>query len=359
MSRASLRVGILTFHWAANYGAVLQAYALQRVLGQAGFDAEIVDFVPYRVYLSQALHRLRSRELRVFLKEYRTRRFIHGHSVLSPRLIVTGRGVSRAGNRYDCVIVGSDQIWNENLTLTGEKGPLGAYFLDGVAASTRRVAYAASLGAVAVSEMYSDFVRPLLLRFDKVGVREASGVHIVEGLGVRATLVLDPTLLLEREHFESLIGSDIGASTGKTVSYMLHHQGDELLRAAERAVLSLGDGEIVRLERSALGVGDWLGVLRGAGFVITNSYHAVVFCIQFSIPFLVVPVSGAVSGMNDRMDTLLGTVGLEARMLRDADYKTAHKIASSPIDWVSVRDRVSVARSASLDFLLASVRGKE
>ena len=359
MSRVSLRVGILTFHWAANYGAVLQAYALQRVLGQAGFDTEIIDYVPYRVYLAQALHRIRSREFRVFLKEYRTRRFIRGYSAVSPRLIVTSRGVSRVGNRYDCVVVGSDQIWNENLTLTGEKGPLGAYFLDGVAAPTRRVAYAASLGAVAVSEKYAAFVGPLLLKFESLGVREASGARIVEGLGVRATLVLDPTLLLEREQFEPLIPSNIGASSGKTVSYILHHQGDELLRTAELAVLSLGDGEIVRLERSALGVGDWLGVLRGAGFVITNSYHAVVFCIHFGVPFLVVPVSGAVSGMNDRMDTLLATVGLEGRMLRDTDCITARRVASSPIDWISVRDRMSAARSVSLDFLLASVRGRD
>lgn len=353
MSDSPVRVGILTFHWATNYGAVLQAYALQLVLRRAGFEAEIIDFVPYRVYLAQAAGRLRARQYREFLKEYRIRRFLVKNAALSSHRYLTSRSLARLNSVYDAMIVGSDQIWNESMTLTGEKGPLLAYFLSSVRGRVKRIAYAASFGAESVSERYSEMVGPCVRGFDVVGVREESGKRIVEAFGVGCTVVVDPTLLLEREDYSRFRGHS--SSLGKVVTFILHQQDDELLRSAEDAAASVYGSDIIRLGVASLAVEDWMSSLRSASFVVTNSYHAVIFCIQFNVPFIVVPASGGLSGMNDRMDTLLSTLGLAERILGTEDRVEIGDLVRAPIDWVSVGARLGVSRARSSEFLLSAL----
>lgn len=357
MSGNRARVGILTFHWATNYGAVLQSYALQHVLRGRGISAEIIDFIPYRVYLAQTLQRFRRREYKEFIKEFKLQRFLRSQAGLSSKMYFSQRAVARTGRGYDAIVVGSDQIWNENLTMTGERGPLRAYFLHEEFGSIVRVAYAASFGASSVSSEYLDVVRPLVTQFDSVGVRENSGVKIVREMGIQGALLLDPALLLSRDDYLPFIGAN-HAGEGKLVTFILHQDASAALRIAEKSVASRFPGS-VRLEQSPVGVGDWLGTIASAGFVLTNSYHAVVFCVLFQVPFLVVPVGGGLAGMNDRMTTLLSNLGLQNRMLDDGEAECAAERAAAPIEWRSVAERLDCGRSRSLEFLdLALVPSK-
>lgn len=353
MADPPVRVGILTFHWATNYGAVLQAYALQLVLRRAGFEAEVIDFVPYRVYLARAIGRLRRCQFGEFFKEYRIRRFVVRNVALSSNRYLTCRSLARLDSGYNAVIAGSDQIWNESLTLTGEKGPLLAYFLKSVSGHVKKIAYAASFGTESVSEKYCELVRPYIRAFDAVGVREDSGVRIIEAFGVDGTVVLDPTLLLVKEDYLTFGAQPL--ALGKLVTFILHQQDDQLLRSAEAAARSEFGNDILCLGMTAMRVEDWLSSLRGASLVLTNSYHAVIFCIQFHVPFIVVPASGYLSGMNGRMDTLLSTLGLAARILGTEDGVDIGEVLKAPIDWVSVEERLSIFRSRSIEFLLSAL----
>ena len=141
------------------------------------------------------------------------------------------------------------------------------------------------------------------------------------------------------------------------MAFILHGQEDDLVRAGKLAVSKQWGGPIDSLEDASIDVRGWLRVLINSRFVITNSYHADIFCVHFNIPFLVLPVRGSVSGMNDRMDTLLSTLGLEERMLNDSELGGAIKLVSDSIDWISVAQRLDIARIDSLEFLLSGVRG--
>ena len=149
-----MKIGIITFHGADNYGSVLQAYALTEYLNDKGYDAEIIDYYfehdyrqykPFRTYLysrqpkaflsdvfSYSVHCKRIKNFQNFRKEFLK---------LSSVRIGASDGWQEIASYYDCFICGSDQIWNLNCT----NGVCGPYFLDFVSGK-RKIAYAPSMG---------------------------------------------------------------------------------------------------------------------------------------------------------------------------------------------------------------------
>lgn len=112
-----MSVGTVTFHWASNYGAILQAYALQHFLKSRGLDTEIIDYRPLRPRLIRTVERLRRREMSEFIRERRMRQFRRRHLDVSGRTYVSRRQLGESAALYDAFICGSDQIWNEWFTL--------------------------------------------------------------------------------------------------------------------------------------------------------------------------------------------------------------------------------------------------
>lgn len=186
-----------------------------------------------------------------------------------------------------------------------------------------------------------------------MGVREESGRGIVEANGVACTGVLDPSPLLDREDYSE--SRDHSSYLGKTVTFILHQQDDELVRSAEEAAAFVLGSEVFRLGVALLTVQDLLNSLRSASFVVTNSYDAAIFCIQFNSRSIVVPDHGSLSGMSDRMDTLLSRLGIAERVLGTEDRDRNGEVLRAPIDWVSVEARSGVSRTRSTDFLLSAL----
>jgi len=194
-----MNIGLLTFYTYNNYGALLQTYATLHTLRGLGFECDIINLRrrPKNKLISYFYNQICNRNFHLFREEF-----------LNPctKEYYTGDDLSELNSKYDCFLVGSDQVWRPQLT-----GDLALnYFLDFADEKSLKISYASSFGISTWTERpdSTSIVKDLLQRFDAISVREDSGVEICKNVfGVNATLVLDPTLLLSEQDYTDLLGS--------------------------------------------------------------------------------------------------------------------------------------------------------
>lgn len=345
-----MTVGIMTFHWAANYGAVLQAFALQEFLRELGFDAVIINYLPRRLILrdtARLIARGRIKTLRVRRqKERKIKPFRTGYLRLTKRYGSFASLKSCTG--FDAVIAGSDQIWNESFTMCGERGPTLSYFLDFTDAL--RISYAASFGAESIPPLMADKVAGPLSAFSALSVRERGGVEILKKMGFQAELVCDPALLFGAEFYQKRLSLNNECSFC-VFGYILH-RGWKVSSLAEDIVKNICG------KRCFFGGGDftveqWLSAIKNSGFVVTDSYHCVVFAILFRRPFIA--LVNEENSMKDRFVTLLCILGLEDRIVYNANEGGIRDLLAGRIEWDEVFKRLDRLRQKSSAFLRKSL----
>ena len=199
------KIGIITFHRAKNYGAVLQAYALQHTLEQLGSDCEIVDYKcenidngykPFQfsktdpiksILKSLVMYRKRAKKIEQFSS------FYNNYLKISDKTY-SNSDISECKNLYDAFISGSDQVWGP-----GKEGinPDSIYFLS-FADDNQKYSYAASFGVADISDVKAMQLRPLLKNFQSFSVREKSALNIVKKItGKNGVCHIDTTFLLK------------------------------------------------------------------------------------------------------------------------------------------------------------------
>ena len=341
---------IMTFHWATNYGAVLQSFALQTYLMEHGKDVHIIDYVPkgFEKTLPQALIGKSVSQIRKQLREYQKERKMR--SFRKKYLRLTKRFLSLEDLRNHewptgVYICGSDQIWNPYFTMHGEKGVTTSYFLDFLSKG-QKIAFAASFGVTSLNNDMKQVIAPLLRQFDRISVRELTGVSILEEMGIQAELVCDPVFLIQRTQYERLMSEQTDHE--KVFTYILHKNQDTAYEIAAFIQKRLQVGCYEQID--TMSIEEWLSVLRSAKFVVTNSFHAIAFSIIFHIPFIAILIRG--NGMNDRLLTLLSSVGMEYRTICDMDEAKINYIIQDQIDWNAVDNAVQRIRERSQSFLL-------
>ncbi len=340
------KIGTITFHWAANYGAVLQAYALQQYLKKNGFDTEIIDYVPTRINTIQKLLAVKNRNREFFLKERRIKAFRKAELTLSKKRYGSNRSLFSCRDTYDAVICGSDQVWNKAFTMGAEKKPTLSYFLNFAGNGTKKISYAASFGLEVLPDDMAKIIKPELDSFHAVSVREESGKKILDGIGVNSTVVADPTLLLDADDYCRLFEGKAKETPPAVFSYILHSGQKTALAVSRHVCNCLGVNE---QSSTTCGIYDWLSFEKNAKFIVTNSFHGTVFALIFHTPFITVPVEN--SKMNGRIETLLRSVGLENRVVSRFDGGFVDRLMSSEIDWQEVDRRLGELRNISFDFL--------
>lgn len=368
--RAVKRVGILTFHRALNYGAVLQAYALQQAIARLSpdLDVKIVDYrcpaiewtrVQGLAGSGQGL--VRSTLLRwvhypfMLHKLHVFDAFLRDHLALTAA--VTKDALDSAASSFECLVSGSDQVWNPGIT-HGDS----AFFLD-FAPSVRRVAYAASFGSVSQGEDSQLWLRRQLTHMDRISVREMSAASIVEALtGVSPRVVLDPTLLLTRAEWMAIAKRPRGASGRRYILIYNMVPTDHLIgfaRALARAtgcrLRLIGHGlRHIGIPRERMASpAEFIGLFENAAYVIANSFHGVSFAINFERPFFTEMVD-ATGKINTRVQNLLDICGLRDRALKDGRF-TGDLNAPADIDWTRVRARLDAEREHSLGYLRTAI----
>ncbi len=206
-----MKVGILTYHSAHNYGAMLQACGLRSYLESLGHDAELIDYHPESLErantrrptvrsIRDLAKRISSLVLaRPFKKRYAEfERFKERHIRLGRRYL-TADELLRDPPHYDAYICGSDQIWNTD----GGASPVN--FLQFAPEGSRKISYAPSMGTEVVRPEHLALIARCLADFSAISVREESAKRILDGVLARTPeLVVDPVFLMSRKYWESL-----------------------------------------------------------------------------------------------------------------------------------------------------------
>lgn len=359
-----MTIGILTFHWATNYGAVLQAYALQLFLSRLGHDVRIIDYMPRRFIKSFAgcFASKRPRAIKRALAEYvKEKQFI---TFRKKHLKLTSRYFSLQEMRmnppkYDVYICGSDQIWNMWFVMNGEGRITTSYFLDFGSKMTTRIAYAVSFGCTEYSNQVQRIVAPLLKNFIAISMREETGCDIVRSMGFdNVALMPDPALLLSSKEYDKLITCTASRKSPFIFFYLIHNRQNTATQMESyfRDTLREHIVSTKQYRYSFIGVPEWLFLIKNSKFIVTNSFHGVVFSIIYKKDFIAIPVEGPSVGMNDRIFTLLKQVNLQDRVLSNCDTSRISNLLLKPIIWDNVEIIIHALRKEAEIFLANALK---
>lgn len=361
------KVGILTLQFANNYGGFLQTYALFTTLRQLGYLPIIINRrFPIPKTIASTYLKLVDNRINSSFNQFRAK-----HFTATTEPIFTHDAMCQIANNLDAVIVGSDQVWR--LEYTKNIGFGYNMFLDFVPKQKKRVSYAASFGTDKFEGDTNDIntVTKLLATFDGISVRENSAVDICQSLfHASATHVLDPTMLLTMEDYDKLISlSEVEgvAESNFLVQYLLDPNANRKVIAKELAVkynahlkniyrdseseFSLKRDFFPSSKHKFPSFSNWLWSIKNAQFVVTDSFHGVVFSILFNKQF--VCIANKSRGVA-RMDSLLGMFELQSRLIDESDEKSKYDQLPT-INYDSVNVLIDMYRKKSVDFIVSSL----
>ncbi|MCK9154891.1 MAG: polysaccharide pyruvyl transferase family protein [Paludibacteraceae bacterium] len=313
-----MKIGILTFHIACNYGAVLQCYALQEYFKSLGHEAYVIDYRnKFMVDVYRPIrHTLKYSILRFCLRTYKERKlrrnlfndFIEEHLNLLP--LQDGCIPSE----LDLYVHGSDQIWNPKLLGGYDFIYFGVY---NVKEGAKRISYAASFSNKNLNQHDSSSFSEGLRHLDGISLREKSLVDVIYSLTEKSiSCVVDPTILAGRSVFDKFV-SNLDPIQEKYVLVYLIGPGAKALQAAKRIseeknlkikiIGYSGGGEIVS-------VPEFIYYFKYASYVVCTSFHATVFSILFKKNFY-----SFISGTDgdERLFSLLEPLGLKDRAISE------------------------------------------
>lgn len=329
-----MKVGIITFHRAQNYGAVLQMFALQEFIRRRGHEVEFIDYrnkniesryklLPLGILFERknvfkSIQILKSKVLTIPIrkrKAARFKKFIDAFLTFSKESYYA---LDQIPKDYDLYITGSDQVWNS--TITG--GVDEAFFLNfPVKIGARKISYAASTEKYNYPFMVenAELFKKLLGNLDAISVRENDVAEIIRSFTTsEVQVVLDPTLLLESEDYDLIIEKP------SDDNYVLvYHLGwnKELIDIAEAVAgekglkiieIHAGVKPFLNSERhkQELSPSEFLGYVKNADFLITTSFHGTAFSVIFKKQFYVFDNGAAI-----RQFSLLSSLGIVDRLI--------------------------------------------
>lgn len=298
-----MKIGILTYHCAHNYGAVLQCYALQEYLKSLGHEVYVINYRPsYLKYglfiwynwlslnpvkcIKKIIKQLRSLNLQY--KRFKAfERFIHR------RLNVKSINLQSAHNDIDCFVFGSDQIWRKN---DNQFDPI--YFGEFQAAKGHKlISYAASMGLNSLSPTETIQIKKWLHNFKKITVREITLQKLLAPIvSTPIDLVVDPTFLLSTQEWDR-----ISVEPNINKPYVLIYQvisHPNTYKIASQVAKELGNVEIIeiasRIEKNYThhriiyyaSPEEFIGWIKKACFIVTTSFHGTAFSLIYNKAFV-------------------------------------------------------------------------
>lgn len=348
------KFALLSFHKSENYGAILQAYALQHILEELGCCAEYLDYPSHnQMALSRKILNIANRIIRSMLG-YR-RRAKRTQKFRSENINTAKHG----DTEYDGYIVGSDQVWNPEYLASSDD----FFLLPFVGENVNKYSYASSFGLGKLPESLQTKYLHSLSRFKRLGIREQSGLNIVKAMQLDATLTPDPTLLLNDSEWSKLVAP---RQIRHKYIFCYVMQGDNATaRYVERVAKSLkksqfpdceiifmGDKEFKMLRPgyhliADAGPREFMSYIKFAEFVITSSFHGTCFSINFGRPFLC--IQRVNNPVNSRITDLLRNVGASDRFVFSNSDIAALPVAHP--DFLLINRRLSSFAKAGIDFL--------
>ena len=370
-----MKIGIITLHYSKNYGAVLQAFALCEFLKMNGWDAEIINYCPryamkgwrlfinpmdysaVKKYITKHGYKFAFKRILQIIKfdllfydrakKYRKYRMFETRLALSNKYKTYG-SLNKKIKDYGILISGSDQVWNPNLI----NGYDPVYFLDFNNWNGTRLAYAASAGIKNLIKTSSwDKMSLSLKKFDLISVREESLQEELSIAGLKSFVVVDPTLLVDRSVWYNLVADIKPQNSNYILVYALENNPDfqECLTKTNSAntlpIIDISpiNNKINSEKDMTCGPLDFLNYIKNATYIVTDSFHGIVFSILFKKEFWCIKRKE----MFGRIETLLRKTSLEDRIFDSTRYFSL----DSEIDYDSVIHNIEILQNESRNIL--------
>lgn len=346
-----MKIALLTIWHCWNYGAELQTYATVRKLQEMCHEVSVIDFRLQEQQkrtslfgrISDYLHDCApvSRKFNRFWKQY----------IPSTKHYLSMDELRKDPPKADLYLVGSDQVWNPQIT--GKKAT--AYFLDFAPDNVELASYASSFGTdkwLGEGEI-TEIATSQLQKFKGVSCREKQGCDILkETFHLDAVHVIDPSLL--HESYPELTGN---IKRKKSLAYYQLSENPDLMEFAKKKAEEMGLKFIDVNHQSQItptffwnrrSVGQWIKAIAESEFVITHSFHGLALSILYHRPFVVIYNSG---NKISRLVSLLQLAGLENRLFTSIENARQSPIWSEPINYQEVDARLAKVRECSIDYL--------
>lgn len=380
-----IKVGILTFHCADNYGAVLQCLGMQEFLLKQGYNVEVINYHPkylldkhsvivnpisrYREYKSISTNSkniiLKKTTKSILENVYLGKRVLRKKKFFEYRRkymrqskkVKTIYEIENIVRNYDVLICGSDQIWNKQMT----NGVFDkVFFLEFHFNKFRKISYAASAGSLIDIKDKNEFIE-LLNNFDSISVREEKLLKQIEDwTDKQVNLVLDPSMLLTGEEWCNYI-EEKNENEKYILVYCLE-KNENMFKIIQKIYQKLNI-KIIEIDMrrrikgnrgnaiNTLNPGEFLSMIKNAEFIITNSFHGTVFSILFQKDFITIPHLK----LGERMRTLLSILGLQNKLIVDENMIDS---VFSKINYDEVNNKLKILRENSIDFLINAIVGE-
>ena len=362
-----MKIGILTWLHNGNYGSILQAYALQKALRNQGYQTENIDYAPSNVKKVENLIKNKN-SLKLFLEKWdaycakkvagsprelseKQKKFedFRENYINITRRYSSPKEVATIDGEFDAYICGSDQIWSPVLL-----NPV--FYFDFLSDTERKIAYACSFGVSSIKGKKATKITNYLNRFDYISVRESSGCEIVKNLTGKVVPVMpDPTLLLQRTDWDKV--SKYNLNLNNYIFCYFLSWNEEYWKYVENVSQQLGyqivivpsvkqtyqvDAKILK----NIGPEEWVGLVKNASYVITDSFHGTVFSIIYNKPFTVLKrfSDDNPRSQNSRIYTLLEHYNLTNRLGINTDIFNLQ-------EYTKVNSQVEYDRRYALEWL--------
>lgn len=367
-----MKAALLSFHNAYNYGAALQAYALQCAVEKLGAECEYLNYQnAYRKhaydmkyqFVQAVAHKKpigaakaligmpvmtrRGKKFEAFYKKY-----LH----VTDRVYATSEEAGKTNDLYDKFIVGSDQVWNYS-----NNGGDTAYLLDFVRDDSKKISYSSSFGVSSIPPEWADVYASLLGRFSRLSSRESIGTEIIENItGRKSHPVLDPVFLAGKEEWEKIREKTTGHKPYIFFYTNRQSQIKDFLNTGydgnqEFHVLSthVSPKELLNSRmklRIAMSPEEFLEEINSADLVVTASFHCLALAIIYHKQFSVLLTGDY--GKDERIANLLKITGLEDRIITSTTVK---EDVEKKIDYAAVDHRLESYLNASREYLRRAI----
>lgn len=359
-----MKIGILTFHKAYNYGAILQTFALQKKLTEMGYESEIIDYLSKEKKKDIQLFSYKSDEsikynvvnfIKDIYRVWKNRKFnefIFKELKLSAASYSTfdEMKVLDDSDTYNVYIVGSDQVWNINNNKNDK-----TYLLSFVNKYSKKCSYAASIGNAEFNTETHDLYFNELSKFRVLTVREQSSIDKFDFLSLNhAKVCLDPTLLLDKTIYSSIASKRVERNR---YAFLYTIEEERNLRNFAKNFCKINHLKLIDSKRSMSffyhsSPYDFLSFIQNADYVFTNSFHGTAFSVILQKQF--VTEVNTKYRLNNRSFDLLSKLGISSRDIDARDFQPK-KI----IDYDSVQKKINLLRHQSTAVLKEIVRETE
>ncbi|MBQ5982968.1 MAG: polysaccharide pyruvyl transferase family protein [Prevotella sp.] len=364
-----MKVANITLQAINNYGSVLQTFATEQVFRQIGCDVFTINYIRetarlnsfWKIILSKSLPpKLKIKKLitryvipknnRVDVMEFYRKNQLH----LTEKTYYSDTDLENDCPEADIYCTGSDQTWN---TICQGDVPK-AFFLHFVPKGKKKISFSASFGIPVLPQKDKEEVKELLSTYSAISVRESSGLDILDDLGLKGTLVLDPTLVVNPQFW-----NDYAAPRTIEEDYLLAYQLNRNFRFTKYMkdfaqhhhlkIVQLRSRKDTKLENgiclTTVTPQEWLSLIKHAKYVLTDSFHATAFSTIFHRDFMIIPPPR----FNSRISDYLSLINLKNRIITNFDD---YSYCNVPIDYSYIDTTLKREREKSLDFLRLAIQ---